>query len=99
MMPEARSTRSTSGRTVEPWGRVRGLLIVVHPGDVKRATIMRTALFAAKVRGRGKWFRKTLLWTIRVIDLRAPLLAFIHNTGILELLDESFFPPFEFNYK
>jgi hypothetical protein len=41
----------------------------------------------------GEWLRQALCGPIRVEYFRAPSFTFVHDTGILEFFDESFFTP------
>ena len=57
------------------------------------AAVVRAPLLPAQVRRGRERFRKPLIRTIRVVDLRPPRLLLIHDARILELLDERLLAP------
>ena len=60
-------------------------------------TVLRRSFLAPIMRRRGERFRKSLVRTATVEDLRTPGFALVHHAGVLELLDQRFFSSEERN--
>lgn len=61
--------------------------------DIQRPAIERTSLLAAHVGWRREGLRKTLVRPKGEEDLGTPRLPLVHDTRVLEFLDESFLAP------
>ena len=57
------------------------------------ATVILAPFLPTQMSWRRERFRKPLIRTIRVVDLRPPRLLLIHDARILELLDERLLAP------
>ena len=67
--------------------------LVMRARNEQRAAVVLTTLLPTQVRRRREGLRETLVRTVRKVDLRPPGLLLVHDAGVLELLDERFFPP------
>lgn len=68
-------------------------VMMVSAGNEQRATVVCATLLAAEVGGGRERFGQPLVWPIRVEDPGSPLVSFVHDARVLELLDECFLAP------
>ena len=66
--------------------------MVVGAGDKERAAVVLAPLLSTEMSGGRERLWETLVWPVGEVDLWAPSLLFVHDAGVLELLDEGFFP-------
>ena len=66
---------------------------MISARDEQRTAVVLATLLPAQVRRLREGFRKTLVGTVRKVDLGPPSLLLVHDAGVLELLDERLLAP------
>jgi hypothetical protein len=61
--------------------------------NVQRTSIVRASFLSPQMSRGGEGLRKTLLRAIRIEDLWTPFFSLVHDTGILEFLNQGFLSP------
>ena len=70
---------------------VAPVVAIVGTRYEQSAAVVRAPLLPAQVRRGRERFRKPLVGAVRIEDLWAPRLAFVHDAAVLELFDECLF--------